>query len=310
MISFLPSGGLGNQLFQIFSTISYALDTSMDFVFPTTRLFVDNPPRPMYWDSFLKQLEPYTTKHAWPHDVPTIYNTFELVCEKAHTYDKLPTVDRQTNYAIKGYFQSWKYFDEHKTDICNMIGIDQFRDNLRHVLPKNTHTISMHFRMGDYKQKRCYHPVLPIEYYADALRDVLSSSKYKDAKTHCVVCFFESDDEFDVNKALSYMYTLPEFVRVEFRKAPSDLLDWEQLMLMSCCDDHIIANSTFSWWGAYFNPSSTKIVCYPGCWYGHQLYYISTKDMFPPNWTVVSPRYIVECHCAQSEWWLNTVNST
>ena len=76
-------------------------------------------------------------------------------------------------------------------------------------------------------------------------------------------------------------------------KVYDDILDWKQMVLMSCCNSHIIANSTFSWWGAYMNNSNDKIVCYPSKWFGkaiidseyHDDY---VKDIFPSEWIKIS----------------------
>ena len=75
-----------------------------------------------------------------------------------------------------------------------------------------------------------------------------------------------------------------KFPNITFVKASDELYDWEQMLLMSCCDHHIIANSSFSWWGAYFNPSKEKIVCYPSVWFGPKLAYMDVKDLFPDSW--------------------------
>jgi hypothetical protein len=63
--------------------------------------------------------------------------------------------------------------------------------------------------------------------------------------------------------------------------------DWQQLLLMSCCNDNIIANSSFSWWGAYFNGTIEKIVCYPDIWFG-PLNPVNTRDLFPESWQEIS----------------------
>jgi hypothetical protein len=55
------------------------------------------------------------------------------------------------------------------------------------------------------------------------------------------------------------------------------------MLLMSVCDHNIIANSTFSWWGAYLNQNPSKIVCYPGTWFGPALKH-DTRDLFPTDW--------------------------
>ncbi len=75
--------------------------------------------------------------------------------------------------------------------------------------------------------------------------------------------------------------------KVEFREVTIGS-DWEQLLLMSGCNDHIISNSTYSWWAAYINPSPQKIVCYPNIWFGHKLQHKTTIDLFPPTWTCIN----------------------
>jgi len=62
------------------------------------------------------------------------------------------------------------------------------------------------------------------------------------------------------------------------------MADWEEMVLMSCCHDHIISNSSFSWWGAYLNPSPTKRVVYPSTWFGPALTDHHTHDLCPPDW--------------------------
>jgi hypothetical protein len=73
------------------------------------------------------------------------------------------------------------------------------------------------------------------------------------------------------------------FPKIKFTKVDSNLTDWEQMLLMSIGKHNIIANSSFSWWGAYFNEINDNIVCYPNIWFGPSLKY-DMKDLFPNDW--------------------------
>ena len=53
------------------------------------------------------------------------------------------------------------------------------------------------------------------------------------------------------------------------------------MLYMSLCRHNIIANSSFSWWGAYFNSNKEKIVCYPSVWFGNNM---DTRDLCPETW--------------------------
>ena len=66
-----------------------------------------------------------------------------------------------------------------------------------------------------------------------------------------------------------------------FIKLENGLSDWEEMLAMSLCKYNIIANSSFSWWGAYFNENKEKIVCYPSVWFGEVLSYHNIKELHP-----------------------------
>ena len=68
-----------------------------------------------------------------------------------------------------------------------------------------------------------------------------------------------------------------------FLRADPELEDWEQLILMSLCRYNIIANSTFSWWGAYLNTNRKKKVVYPLTWFGPRIKH-GLQDLFPLDW--------------------------
>ncbi len=61
----------------------------------------------------------------------------------------------------------------------------------------------------------------------------------------------------------------------------------EDFVRMTLCDHHIIANSTFSWWGAWLNPKVNKLIVAPKQWFGRQTKHHDTKDLLPPDWIVL-----------------------
>ena len=96
------------------------------------------------------------------------------------------------------------------------------------------------------------------------------------------ILYFCEDDDFD--EVLEKIYNLEQaFPELIFVRADSSISDWEQMILMSLCSSNIIANSTFSWWAAYFNANPTKMVCYPATWFGPKAGH-DTSDMFPEDW--------------------------
>jgi hypothetical protein len=73
---------------------------------------------------------------------------------------------------------------------------------------------------------------------------------------------------------------------MKFIRVNPHLDDWEQMLLMSLCEHNIIANSTFSWWGAYLNSNVEKIVCYPDQWFSPKANK-DTSDLFLEDWVKI-----------------------
>jgi hypothetical protein len=278
-------GGLGNQLFQIFTTIAYALEHNLSFIFLNQfQLNSGNDGatiRYSYWNTFLQSLRPFLRDNLY---------SFTTIKEPDFTYNKLPALtNNNTNIELFGHFQSYKYFQSYKTTITKLLKLDTLKKSLLDKLNldfKNTQYISIHFRLGDYKKLQNHYIILPIEYYINSLQHIISN--ISNNKNITVIYFCEQSDLPEVLEMIHILKN--KFVSLDFVNYNNKLLvDWEELLLMSCCNYNIIANSTFSWWAGYLNNNANNIICYPCKWFGPLLSNKnSITDLFPLTWNCVS----------------------
>ena len=142
--------------------------------------------------------------------------------------------------------------------------------------------VSLHFRVGDYVNLQQHHPVMKNTYYIEALKSLIKCTE-NDKWT--VLFFCEEDDIAYVNFQINIIkQELPNLI---FEKIDSKYADWQQVLIMSLCQHNIIANSSFSWWGAYFNKNMDKQVYYPSLWFGPAQGEKNTADLIPPEWTKI-----------------------
>lgn len=293
MISIYLMGGLGNQLFQIFTALAYGMKYKLNVVFPYSEILVVGKERHTYWNNFLYALIIHTTQY-----LQDITNTqlFEMPMLREPGFHYAPIPEIKQDFMFYGYWQSYKYFDAFKDILFKKIGLPKIKEDIiEKISPfynfKNnidTQYISLHFRLGDYVAMPDFHPTQPCSYYENALYYLCEKTQYK---KRIVLYFCESEDNSVVLESIHYLKE--KFQDIEFLKVYDDIPDWKQMVIMSCCNDNIIANSTFSWWGAYMNSAPNKIVCYPGVWFGEKMVtkenhdeYI--KDLFPPEWVKIS----------------------
>jgi len=297
MITCRLTGGLGNQLFQIFALIAFGLRTNRPFILPAKKREGDG--RATYWNTFLSALEHYTNSDQLITDQQLeAFPAFEC----GHGYTPIESPFR--NVCLSGFFQGFRYFKTEYSRIYEMIDIDRLKTQVGDI-PRPTNdgtTVSLHYRIGDYADKQCYHPVLKREYYEGAVRHILQSVPHTNIRFYV---FYEESDRARVDECIRGLSDM--FVGIDFWMM-DPVEDWKHLLMMSKCDHHIIANSTFSWWGAVFSRnrideySRDKVVCYPSVWYGHQLYYIQVEDLFPQNWVSISAytnTLYGDCDCLQ-----------
>ena len=287
MLSCHLQGGLGNQLFQLFTTISYGIRKNRFIIIPYTDTLHIGKVRPTYWNTILSNLVIFTTrvyKNYFPNNFPK-YN------EPDFRYREIPDFS-EPEIMLTGYFQSYLYFESENNSICSMIQLSKQQDEIRNeyyvLLSKNVHDvrlISMHFRLGDYLLNPSCHPIMPFEYYHNALSNIISNTSTEHQLKYKVLYFCEAGDNEYVIAIINRLSAI--FKQVSFVKVDDTISDWKQLLIMSGCHDNIIANSSFSWWGGYFNKTANKQICYPSLWFGPALSHNIVTDMFPPNWTKI-----------------------
>lgn len=251
MITIHLVGGLGNQLFQIFTLINLSIKYNIPYFLPTTILSNANKlatKRNTYWDNIL------TNVNIDPNFY-SITKKFNKI--KENTYKKF---NYKNNTILYGYYQDDKYFSENYNTIFKSLNFHYFQNNIKNKYENllSNNTIALHFRLGDYKQKTDAHPILKIDYYTKSLK--LFGGTYN------ILYFCEAEDNQFVNNLIKEL----AHPKRNFIKVPDNIPDWEQLLIMSCCNHNIIANSSFSWWGAYLNNNPHKLVCYPANWFGKE----------------------------------------
>lgn len=274
MISIDIQGGLGNQLFMIFATFAYGIKHNVKVVFPYHK---GSNNRGTYWDTLFTNISMFTTLN--PENQIDI-KSFKKYIEPRFLYDPLPDFGDE-NVCLLGYFQSPRYFDSVQSTIFQIINLSDKKNDIKNkygfLFDKKT--VSMHFRMGDYKQKRYYHPIINYEYFENALAHIIKNKP--DVERVLYLC--EQEDNDYVVKQIEQLHI--KYPSIQFTKVDDSLPDYDQLIIMSCCDHNIMANSTFSWWGAYLNENPDKLICYPSVWFGE--YYEHKhdyKDMMAPLW--------------------------
>lgn len=209
-----------------------------------------------------------------------------VFCEPHYHYAPIPRFAGRGDVKMVGYFQSWMYFDKHKSGIFRLLELESLKNEIRRKTSYNyDNTAGLHFRVGDYEPLKDYHPVMPMEYYQRALSQ-LTEDTGKDSWN--VLCFCEDKDRDITSGKIAALGK--QFPNMTFERINSQLQDWEQLLAMTLCRHHVIANSTFSWWGAYLNSNNAGKVYYPTIWFGPKYKDFNTNDLCPKSWCKIAWR--------------------
>ena len=176
---------------------------------------------------------------------------------------------------LRGYWQSEKYFKDIEQIIRQEFTLRHAPDAENQRLARiiaNTNSVSLHIRRGDYMSNPRFSRkfgVCPLEYYQRAVVEV--AERVSDPHL-----FVFSDDIDWARDNLGLQHPLTFVAHNDADK------DYEDLRLMSLCRHHIIANSSFSWWGAWLCTHSGKIVIAPEKWFKEPGR--DTRDLIPDSW--------------------------
>jgi len=199
---------------------------------------------------------------------PRIYN------EKYYHYN--PNAAK-INYSVylNGYWQSEKYFLEYediiRQDFTLKYKLSNESARYEQIINDST-SIGLHVRRGDYVNNPStndYHGICSLDYYKKAV-SIINDSNINP-------CFFIFSDD------LAWVKENFEFIENKvFIELGEEIPDYEELYLLSQCKHNIIANSSFSWWGAWLNQNPDKIVIAPEQWFADTL--LDTSDLIPKSW--------------------------
>jgi len=238
MITCTLNGRLGNQMYQIAATIATALKNKVPYSIPLNTL---NDWFPVYFT--------HLPEGNLPKKITSLHETGNAYGPIEYTGGALK---------LNGYFQSYKYFEDHKEEVFEALGLYYDPDRSKGV-------VSIHVRRGDYLNLPDF-PVLGLYYYHLAI-------DYFRSKNFFTFQVFSDDMPWCKQNISSRIFTNCKFQYSENRTEKQDM------EYMSMCEHNIVANSTFSIWAAMLNQNPNKIVIAP-----MQLFKNANKDMIPTNW--------------------------
>jgi hypothetical protein len=274
-VEVLLKGGLGNQMFQYAAGHAFSrrigaqLNIDISFL-DCNKIENDHfTPREFELDSFFGKLN---------NQPSSIKNIFFQRVSNSNFFSKFSIKKALgCNFILDDYFQGEFYFLNYSEEIkklfsFNLTLLDQQSLFLYKIL-KSKNSIGVHVRRGDYlKHVNKRHGICPIAYYTKAFHLI----KKKVEKPFFVIF---SDDPFLAESELSVY--LDDYIVVN---ANNPKRPWVDMCLMSNCHSNIIANSTYSWWGAYLNQNFNKVIIAPAKWYSDPIDNLKFSDILPKSW--------------------------
>ena len=257
-------GQLGNQMFQYAATKGIAKKIGTDFIIPDHKeVVVDalgNKLRVELFSAF--KLDPHN------RGILNVSSDSYVQETKFEFDDGFFNLDPKNDFSLLGFFQTEKYFKHIESEIREDFAFqDQYVNECADIVDQFDNPIALHIGRGDFLINSANHANLPLGYYEAALQQFDGSRQvviFSDDSKWCKEQPLFADDRFIVSE----------------ENGP-----YHDLYLMSKCSDFIIANSTFSWWGAWL--ANTGKVVAPVLWFGPNNADKSTKDLYLEDWVIL-----------------------
>lgn len=260
-------GGLGNQLFQVAHALAQGWKHNRPVVFhPSSWTPGQGRGAENYVDNVFRNLDFKTKVEGFTH-----------VNEGPFEYSEVNPLDGNTSF--HGYYQSsknWFGYDDKIREIFQPSEdtVKKFKEKYPQLNEPNT--LSIHVRRGEYLQFPEIHPTVSVEYISEAIKKIGNYST--------VFLFTENESRWPGSR--DFVLNNFSFPNVVF---PNEDYDWEEMYLMGLCQNHIISNSTFSWWATFLNKNKNKKIVAPSIWFGPKG--PNAKDLYEPYWTLVESKW-------------------
>lgn len=281
-------GGLGNQMFQYAFAYAFSQKAHTQFKLDISA-FESYDLRQYELDCFCILEEIATAKEICQlkyKDESFFRKTIRKITRQpqpfADTYYSEKTLlfdndvfSKRGSYYLDGYWQSQRYFQDYREDLLRLLTLkENFHTKSQQYQQQilNSQSVSIHIRRGDYianPKTDSIHGTCSISYYKKSISFITKKIKHPH--------FFIFSD--DLIWAKDNLFINEPFTFVELDR---DASDCEEMFLMSHCKYNIIANSSFSWWGAWLNQNPNKIVIAPQYWFRDTS--IKTDDLIPESW--------------------------
>ena len=277
------SGGLGNQMFQFATGFAVAkknnVRLSLDLSYINQRQLFNGFELEKVFDIYSKVDFLNNPVNFGFINFKEILNNIDITFHNFkephyHYTNKILNIPKRS--LLNGYWQSELYFKDYTQEIRKIFNFSKQLDKKNSLVANEinqNNSISIHVRRGDYLLKtNINHNVDLKEYYLNAIEEtsiLFNNPKY----------FIFTDDPLWVAKNFTLNYS---FTVVDINRGKDSFYD---MHLMSLCKCNIIANSSFSWWGAWLNNKEDKIIYAPKNWFKNKS--ICTDDLIPNSWNII-----------------------